>query len=341
MLVETQQYLTSLEHAGETARRSEEDGYDTWWATEVKPDVFLATAIAARETERIRLGTGIAVAFARTPMTVAVQANDLQLYSGGRFELGLGAQIKAHITKRFSMPYSAPASRMREFVLALRAIWTAWETGEPLGFEGEFYTHTLMTPMFDPGPNPHGNPPIHIAAVGPKMTEVAGEVGDGVVVHAFSTERYLREVTMPALRRGAERAGRSLDGFEINAPGFVVTGDTEEELAPGIAMVKQQIGFYGSTPAYRGVLELHGWEAQGEELTRLTKQGRWDDLAAVIDDEMLHTFAVIGTPDEAAAELQSRYGDLATRIVLPAPEEEIAARNRRLAVALRAAASTA
>lgn len=320
MKVETMQYLTSLQEAGEHARLAEQEGCDSWWATEVKPDVFLAAAIAVRETSSIRIGTGIAVALARNPMTVAVQANDLQLYSGGRFALGLGSQIKAHITKRFSMPYSAPAARMREYVLAIRAIWKAWETGDKLDFRGDFYSHTLMTPMFDPGPNPHGNPSVHLAAVGPLMTEVAGEVCDGVVVHAFSTERYLREVTLPALQRGAEKAGRSLDGFEINAPGFVVVGATEEERAPALAQTRHQIGFYGSTPAYRPVLELHGWGALGEELEHLTKTGGWDRLSDAIDDEVLHTFAIIGTADEVAAEAQRRYGDLVNRIVVPEVE---------------------
>lgn len=320
MKVETMRYLTSLQEAGEHARLAEQERCDTWWATEVKPDVFLAAAIAARETSSIRIGTGIAVALARNPMTVAVQANDLQLYSEGRFVLGLGSQIKAHVTKRYSMPYSAPAARMREFVLAIRAIWEAWASQSPLDFRGEFYTHTLMTPMFDPGPNPYGNPAIHLAAVGPLMTEVAGEVADGVVVHAFSTERYLREVTVPALQRGADKAGRSLDGFEINAPGFIVVGDTEEERAPALAQARQQIGFYGSTPAYRAVLELHGWGELGEKLTHMTKTGGWDQLASVIDDEVLHTFAVIGTADEVATEARRRYGDLVSRIVVPEVE---------------------
>jgi probable F420-dependent oxidoreductase len=317
MRVEAIQYLNTLQQAGELARRAEDDGCDTWWATEVKPDVFLACCVAAGATERIRIGTSIAVALARNPMTVAVQANDLQAYSGGRFALGLGAQIKPHITKRFSMPYSAPAARMREYILAIRAIWAAWAGDAPLDFRGEFYTHTLMTPMFDPGPNPHGNPTIHLAAVGPKMTEVAGEVADGLVAHAFGTERYLREVTLPALQRGAEKAGRDLDGFEINVPGFVVVGDSEEERAAGVEMVRRQIGFYGSTPAYRPVFELHGWEAVGVELERLSKSGGWDRMGEIIDDEVLDAFAIIGTADAVAAEVQRRYGDVCTRVGVP------------------------
>jgi probable F420-dependent oxidoreductase len=254
-------------------------------------------------------------------MTVAVQANDLQVLSGGRFVLGLGSQIKAHITNRYSMPWSRPAARMREFILATRAIWKAWAGETRLDFRGDFYTHTLMTPFFDPGPNPFGNPKIFLAAVGPLMTEVAGEVADGVLLHRFCTERFLRETSLPALRRGGERAGRSLDGFEINVPGFVVARDTEEELELGIDRLRHQIGFYGSTPAYRPVLEAHGWEAVGDELNVLVKRDAWDELPSLIDDEMLHTFAVIGIPEQAAAEVLRRYGDMATRVSLPLPDD--------------------
>jgi len=314
--VETTGYATTLREAGEQGSAAERDGYDSYWATETKSDVFLGAAAAIRETSAITVGTGIAVALARNPMTVAIQANDLQLDSGGRFALGLGPQVKAHITRRFSMDYSAPAARMREFVLAIRAIWEAWEASGELDFSGEHYSHTLMTPMFDPGPNPHGNPPIHLAAVGPLMNEVAGEVADGVAVHGFCTERYLREVILPALGRGAERAGRSLDGFEMNTPGFVVIGDTEAERAEGLEAVRQQVGFYGSTPAYRRVLELHGWEELGERLTAMSKRGEWDALASAIDDEVLDAFAVVGTAEEVGNSLRERYGDVATRVTL-------------------------
>jgi probable F420-dependent oxidoreductase len=208
---------------------------------------------------------------------------------------------------------------MREFILAIREIWRCWETDGKLDFRGDFYTHTLMSPFFNPGPNPNGNPKILLAAVGPLMTEVAGEAADGLLVHAFSTERYVREATLPALARGAAKAGRSLDGFEITAPGMVVARDTEEEIAEGVQFVKQQIAFYGSTPAYRPVLELHGWgELQGE-LNARTKRGEWDN-ASLIDDEMVDAFAVVGTPEEAIAEVKRRYGDVCTRITLQLPE---------------------
>ncbi len=313
-------YLSTVERGGEVAGDAERFGYDRWWAPETEADAFLSCAVAAQRTSTIGLGTGIAVAFARNPMTVAIQANDMQALSGGRFVLGLGSQIKPHIERRFSMPWSHPAPRMREFILAIRAIWRAWETDEKLDFSGEFYSHTLMTPAFSPGPNPHGNPKIFLAAVGPKMTEVAGEVADGIFCHGFCTERYLREVTLPALARGATRAGRTLEGFEITAPGFVVARDGEEEIAAGIEFVRMQIGFYGSTPAYRPVLDVHGWGELQETLNGLTKRGAWDDLASVIDDEVLHTFAVVGAPEDAAREVQRRCGDAATRITLPVPE---------------------
>ena len=320
MKVDMGQYAGSVEEAAQAAVRAESFGYDGWWAFETKHDPFLGCAVAAERTERVTVGTSIAVAFARNPMTVAVQANDVQALSGGRFVLGLGTQIKPHITRRYSMEWSHPAPRMREFVLAVRAIWEAWANGAPLDFQGDFYTHTLMTPFFDPGANPHGPPPVVMAAVGPLMTEAAGEVADGIFCHAFSTERYLREVTLPALQRGAAKAGRSLDGFELSAPSFVVAADTEEEIEAGIAAVRSQIGFYGSTPAYRPVLEAHGWGDMQDELNALTKRGAWDEVAGVISDEVLHTFAVVGTPEEAVEEVRRRYGDVATRITIATPQ---------------------
>src|SRR5579884_266331 len=208
MKVDAMVYVSAAPDAGPAAAAAERFGYDGFWTTETQADSLIACAVAAPATERVDIGTGIAVAFARNTMTVAVQANDLQLISRGRFLLGLGSQVRAHIQRRYSMPWSHPAPRMREFILAIRAIWKAWETGEKLDFRGDFYQHTLMTPFFNPGPNPHGNPKIILAAVGPKMAEVAGEVADGAFCHVLGSERYLREVTLPALERGAARAGR-------------------------------------------------------------------------------------------------------------------------------------
>src|SRR4051812_27382315 len=251
MLVDVGGYAASVDEAARAAVRAERMGYDGWWALETKHDPFLGAALAAERTERVEVGTSIAVAFARNPMTVAVQANDVQLLSGGRFLLGLGSQIKPHITKRYSMEWSHPAPRMREFVLAVRAIWEAWATGSKLDFRGDFYTHTLMTPFFDPGPNPHGPPKIIMAAVGPLMTQAAGEVADGMFCHGFSTERYVREVTLPALRKGAEKAGRDLSGFELSAPSMVVAAENDAELEAGIPMGGPQNGFFRPPPAVR------------------------------------------------------------------------------------------
>jgi probable F420-dependent oxidoreductase len=278
--------------------------------------------VAAEHTERVDLGTSIAVAFARNPMTLANVGYDLQTYSKGRFRLGLGSQIKPHIEKRFSMPWSRPAARMRELVLAMRAIWRSWETGEPLAFRGEFYRHTLMTPMFDPGPNPYGDPAVLLAAVGGLMTEVAGEVADGVILHAFTTERYVREVTLPALERGFAAGGRARADFEISGPLFVVTGTTEEQMAASARATKQQIAFYGSTPAYRPVLELHGWGELGDELNRLSKRGEWVQMGEILDDEVLDAFAVVAEPEQVAARMKARYGGLVDRILFSAPVRE-------------------
>jgi probable F420-dependent oxidoreductase len=338
MKVDAGGYPASVTEAADAARRAEDAGYDGWWAPETQIDPFVACAVAAERTKRISLSTAIAVAFGRNPMTVALQANDLQALSGGRFSVGLGSQIKPHITKRYSMPWSHPAPRMREFVLATRAIWSAWAGDGKLEFRGDFYTHTLMTPFFNPGPNPFGNPKVLLAGVGPLMTEVAGEVADGLLCHAFSTERYLREVTLPALERGRAKVGKTLEGFEISGPSFVVAREDEQALAEGVQFVRGQIAFYGSTPAYRPVLEVHGWGALQEELNALTKRGDWDKLADVIDDEVLNTFAVIGTPDEAVAELRRRYGDVVTRITLLLPGEWDAARSGQMFDALRAPA---
>ena len=321
MKVDAGQYAETIDSAADAAVAAERDGYDGWWAFETQIDPFLACAVAAERTERVEIGTSIVVAFARNPMTVALQANDVQALSGGRFTLGLGSQIKPHIERRYSMTWSKPAARMREFVLAIRAIWDAWEGDGELDFEGEFYTHNLMPPFFNPGPNPHGKPRIMVAAVGPLMTEAAGEVGDGMLCHAFSTERYLREATLPALERGFEKAGRTREGFELTAPAFVVARDTEEEIAEGVEAVKQQIAFYGSTPAYRPVLELHGWGELQDELRAMTKRGEWDSMSELIDDEVVETFAVVGSPEDAFAEVRRRYGDIATRITLTLPAE--------------------
>jgi probable F420-dependent oxidoreductase len=303
----------------DAAKRAEASGYDGVWTAETSHDPFLPIAVGAAATKTLEFGTGIAVAFARNPMNLAVLANDLQLLSKGRFILGLGSQIKPHITKRFSMPWSHPAPRMRELIMAIRAIWATWETGEKLDFRGEFYTHTLMTPFFVPGKNPYGNPKILLAAVGEHMTEVAGEVGDGLLVHGFTTERYLREVSLPALERGAAKAGKTRADLTVSYPGFVVTGANETDVAAATKAVREQIAFYGSTPAYRPVLELHGWGDLQPELNTLSKRGEWVKMGELIDDDILNAFAVVCPIGEVAAEVKARYGDVVDRFSFYAP----------------------
>jgi probable F420-dependent oxidoreductase len=303
----------------ESARLAERVGYDGIWSAETSHDPFLPLALAAQATERIELGTGIAVAFARNPMTLATVANDLQTLSKGRFMLGLGSQIKPHIEKRFSMPWSHPAARMRELILAIRAIWASWAGDSRLAFRGEFYRHTLMNPMFDPGPNPFGNPLIFLAAVGRRMTEVAGEVADGLLVHGFTTERYLREVSVPALERGLATGGRTREEVQISYPGMVVTGADEAGFEKATRAVKAQLAFYGSTPAYRPVLALHGWEDLQTELNTLSKRGAWEEMAGLVDDEMLNTFAIVGELDDIAGQVLRRFGGVVDRFNFYAP----------------------
>ncbi len=323
--------------AVDTARRAEQDGFEGVWCAETCHDPFLPLMLAAEHTDRVQLGTGIAVAFARNPMTMAVLANDLQTYSKGRFLLGLGSQIKPHIEKRFSMPWSHPAARMREFVLAMRAIWSAWHEGTKLAFRGDFYTHTLMTPMFDAGPNPYGPPKVFVAAVGEKMTEVAGEVGDGLLAHGFTTARYMREVTVPALERGLARSGRSRGDFEVSYPAMIVTGTTDDELHQAARAVKKQLAFYGSTPAYEPVLALHGWSELHGALNRLSKRGAWDAMAELVTDDVVEAFAVVGPPEDGAGELVERYGDMVTRMSFYVPYRLERARILALVEALHAA----
>jgi probable F420-dependent oxidoreductase len=314
--------MTGLNDVGETAREREEVGYSGLWTAETAHDPFLPLVLAAEHTREIELGTQIAVAFARNPMLLANIGWDLQSYSKGRFILGLGSQIKPHITKRFSMEWSHPAPRMREMIMAVRAIWDTWLNGTPLDFRGEFYKHTLMTPFFAPPATDLGDfgvPKIFLAGVGELMTEVAGEVCDGFICHGFTTEKYLREVTLPALERGRAKAGKTMEGFEMTGPMFVVTGNDAEETEKAAQGTRQQIAFYGSTPAYRGVLELHGWGGVQDQLNALSKQGKWKEMGDLIDDDMLNAFAVVAEPEAVAPELGKRFADVMNRIAFYVP----------------------
>ena len=298
-----------------SAAANEAAGYAGLWTGETMHDPFLQLVQAAEVTERVTLGTSIAIAFGRTPMTFAITGYDLARYTRGRFVLGLGSQVKPHIERRFSMPWSHPAARMREFVSALRAIWGCWQDGTKLDFRGDFYTHTLMTPFFSPPAHEWGPPPVYLAGVGQLMTEVAGEVCDGFFLHAFTTPSYVREVTLPTLARGRAASGHdSLDGFTVAGGLFTCLADTDEGLADAIRGTKEQIAFYASTPAYRSVLEHHGWGDLQPELTRLSKEGKWKEMGEVIDDDVVRTFAAVGDVPTVARELRERWGDVATRI---------------------------
>jgi probable F420-dependent oxidoreductase len=302
-----------LDKVGAQARELEEMGYSGIMTAETAHDPFFPLLVAAQNTAKIELMTSIAVAFARTPMVLANIGHDLNVASKGRFILGLGSQIRPHITKRFSMPWSSPAARMREFILAMRAIWANWHEGKPLEFAGKFYTHTLMTPFFTPTDTQYGAPRVFLAAVGPKMTEVAGEVADGVIIHAFTTEKYLRETTLPSLERGFAKSGRRRQDFEISYPVFVVTGSNEKEMAEARTAIRRQIAFYGSTPAYRPVLESIGVGELQDELNKMSKQGRWEAMGELITDDILKEFAVDGEAASIPGQIKARYGDIIDR----------------------------
>jgi probable F420-dependent oxidoreductase len=295
-------------------------GYDGLHSSELRHDPFLLLARAAGGAPELEFGTSIAVAFARSPMTVAHSAWDLQALTEGRFTLGLGSQVKAHIERRFSMPWSHPAARMREYVLALRAIWRSWQDGGKLDFDGQFYRHTLMTPMFSPGPLESGAPRVLLAAVGDAMTRAAGEVADGLIVHGFTTPRYIREVTLPTLRQGLARGGRAREDFEFVYAPLVVTGADELAMAASAAAARERIAFYASTLAYRPVLELHGLGDLQGELNALARRGEWQAMGGLIDDAVLGEFAVVATLDELPAAYARRVGGLADRTSFTPPE---------------------
>ena len=302
-----------LESIPEAVRAAEAAGYDGVRAAEMNHDPFFPLLLAAEHSERLEISTSIAVAFARSPMILANIGHDLNAYSKGRFTLGLGSQIKPHITKRFSMQWGAPAAQMRELVLAMRAIWANWYDGEPLQFVGKYYTHTLMTPAFTPEDKEYGPPRVILAAVGPQMTEVAGEVADGMIIHPFSTLPYIESVTLPAIERGLAKSGRRREDFEISYSNFVVTGRDEQEFEASKRAARERIAFYGSTPAYKGVLDSIGvGELQGE-LNAMSKQGRWKEMGTLITDEIVNAFAVVGEPAEVAPEMLRRYGAFTDR----------------------------
>mgnify|MGYP001818714637 CR=1 FL=1 len=310
--------LYSFDAPEDEVRRLEAKGYAGAFSYEGPHDPFFPLVLAARASERIELYTAVAIGFARNPMILANIGWDLQAISGGRFLLGLGTQIRPHIEKRFDMPWSKPATRMKEMVLAIKEIWRCWEENDRLDFRGEIYQHTLMTPMFNPGPAPHGLPPIFLAGVGPRMTEVCGEVADGFFTHPFGTERSFAELTLPALDRGLTASGRNAAALEISLQLMVCSGQNDEEIEAARASTRQQIAFYGSTPAYRPVLECHGWGALQDELNALTKQGRWGEMGALVSDELLEAIAVCAPIGEVAKRVRDRCQGRANRVSLVA-----------------------
>lgn len=304
----------SLRQVPAVAQAAEALGFDAIWTAETQHNPFLPHALIAEHTQRLRMGTAVAIAFARSPADLAYTAWDLADASQGRFILGLGTQVKAHITRRFGMPWpDSVVGKFREQIQAIRAFWHAWQTGEPLNFRGSYYKLTLMSPFFNPGPIEHPEIPIYIAGVNTGLARLAGEEADGFLVHPFHTVRYLREVLLPAIEKGAAKAGRSRQDVRIMLTAFVITDDQERDF------VRQQVAFYASTPSYRKVMALHGWEEVAERLSALAARGKWDEMPALISDEMLATFATSASPAELAAALRERYAGLADRLTLYTP----------------------
>ncbi len=300
------------------AASAEAAGFDAMWATEVQHDPFVQLALAAAATERIRLGTAIALSFTRSPMSLAYTCWDLAGLSKGRFILGLGTQVKAHNERRFSVPWGAPVPRLREVISALRAIWECWREGTRLNFRGEHYSFTLMTPFFTPPRHRHPIP-IWIAGVNTGLCRLAGELCDGFHIHPLNSPAYIRQVVLPAIEEGASKAGREREDIELSASVFVVTGETLEQTNFLREMVRQQISFYASTPSYRVILETHGWEGIVEELSHLASRKRWDEMPGLINDDILDTFAVVAPLDDVLAATHERYDGLLDRITFYLP----------------------
>ena len=310
MKIDVELEVTNLRDVPAIARAAESLGFDAIWTSEKQHEAILPLPLVAEHTQRLHFGTAIAVAFARSPMVLANAAWDLAAASGGRFILGLGTQVKAHIERRFGMTWAPPMPRLRELVLALRAIWDCWQNGTPLNFRGEYYKLTLMTPFFSPGPISAPRVPIYIAGVNAKMCRLAGELADGSLVHPFHTAQYLRQVVLPAIETGAAKAGRTRADVQVSGSIFVIKNDAEREL------MRSQVAFYASTPSYRAVMECHGWGETSERLSFLAARGKWNELPGQISDEMLDTFALISRPEDLPGKLMARYAGLLDRVRL-------------------------
>ncbi|MDG2334338.1 MAG: TIGR03617 family F420-dependent LLM class oxidoreductase [Myxococcota bacterium] len=308
-----------LSQIGTEAPRLEALGYDGLRLAELNHDPFMALALAAASTDRIELVTSVAVAFSRNPMSMAILAHDLNAFSGGRFVLGLGSQVKPHIERRFSMPWHKAARQMREFIEAMQAIFDCWYDGKRLQYTGEYYQHTLMPDTFRPEDTQGPRPRITLSATGPLMTKVAARVADGMIMHPFSTEKYMREVTVPAIEAGLHESNRSLADFELDYAPMTAAGASDEEIERGIAFIRGRIAFYGCTVAYRPVLEIHGWGDLQDELIALNRKHETDEMAKLITDEMVDTFAIVGRPREVIEQMRARFGGLIDRTGFSAP----------------------
>ncbi|MGI9604077.1 MAG: TIGR03617 family F420-dependent LLM class oxidoreductase [Acidimicrobiales bacterium] len=310
--------MGTLAEVPERARMLAAAGFDGLFTFEGNSDIFFPLVLAAEHTD-LDLATNVAIAFPRSPMHLAYQAWDLHRQSGGRFSLGLGTQIRPHIERRFSATWGRPVAHMRELVEAVQAIFACWQDGVTLDHHGDYYDLDLMTPIFVPEALPWGPPPIWLGALGPRMTQMAGEVADGVWIHPFNTRTLLVDHTLPNLHAGIDRAGRDRNDVKLGVDVMVGVHRTDEERETAINGCRFNLAFYGSTPAYRVTLDAHGWGDLQPQLRSLTKENRWDELGAVVGDEVLHTIAVVGTPEECAEQLRDRYGDVATRLGFSLP----------------------
>ncbi len=319
MKIDAETAVESPAEVQELSKRAEEHGFDCLWVNETKHDPFVQLALAAANTKRIELGTSIALAFTRSPTTLAYTAWDLQRLSDGRLILGLGSQVKGHIERRFGMKWESPAPKMKETVRAIRSVWESWQTGTQLDFKGRFFRLDLMTPFFSPGPNEHPRIPIYIAGVNEGMCRLVGEVGDGLHVHPLHTVRYLREVVSPALAKGLARSGRQRREVSVAASVFAAVGDTEKEVANVREAYREQIAFYASTRTYRSLMELHGWGDVCDRLHEHSVRGEWDKMGAEVADELLNEFVVEGRWEEIGGEMKKRYGNLVDRVRLYLP----------------------
>ena len=317
---------SDLKNIPEEARWAESMGYDGLCTDETAHDPFFPLLLAAGATSHVTLETRVTIAFPRSPMVVAYSAMDLQGFSGGRFRLGLGTQVKGHIERRFSMNWESPGPRLREYVQSLHAIWDNWQDGTKLDFKGKFYSFTLMTPFFSPGASVVGTPPVFISALNPYNCRVAGEVCDGVALHLITSAKYLNNVIKPNIAKGAEKAGRSQADITLTGAGFVVTGPDQQAIEAKKEEVKRRLAFYFSTRTYFPVLEVHGFQEVGQKLHEMSLKGEWSEMTGLVSDEMLDVFAIVGPYDEVAGRMKERFGGLVDETVLavdaPSPGDQ-------------------